>query len=740
MSILSLAIKALRMPPRKLAQKICARLGRWRAQRSERSHDLRLGTWDNEPPPGPFQWRLRELPLPQRNLEELTTVAEVCRRHLDHRYDLLGSGWIRWEHGVVCPGLLGHRFPPGRSMSADTAGTWLAGQVPTSCLANSQALWRLVSPDYRPHDWQLDARSGYRWSATIWHRDIRYGHLLGVDVKLPWELARMQHLPLLAQAYAHARRGDAGGWETADRYAQEIQNQILDFCAANPPRFGVNWACTMDVAIRVANWLLALDVLHAAGAQLNPRFLAAAGSAVRAHGRFIASHLEWDPVARGNHYLADLAGLAWTGAWLPADDETDSWLALAWRELTAETQRLFQADGTYGEASTAYHCLATETVVYGTLAIAGLSAARQARMQVAIPYPHPAATRPSTPPAQSGFPSTHWQTLARAATAIRDFTTPDGGIALIGDDDSGRFIRWRPAYRLISGREAHASYLDLDPRIDSPDQPFPDLDHRDKRAVAGAILAWSSDAELAAWAAIQGTDETVLTVALGDAGLPNSTTHPPPGGSAPNLPLVKADALRTWTTSAVAHRQETNFAATPGSPLTDGLLFRAFPDLGLWIWRSPRLFLAVRCGPSGLPGLTGHAHQDQLAIELHLDGRAVVRDPGSFIYTPVSEERRRYRSRCAHRAPEPTSAVMSDVPLAPFAAIDSDGQCLYAATDGFVGIAGVAPHAICRWLDIGATGIVIRDLIPGSSRVAAVNSVAPALAYGRRSRSGTQPP
>ncbi len=71
----------------------------------------------------------------------------------------------------------------------------------------------------------------------------------GSDIKVPWELSRFQHLPLLAAA--HRLSGD-------ERYLDEIGAQLEYWIAANPVEIGVNWACTMDVAIRAANWVAAL--------------------------------------------------------------------------------------------------------------------------------------------------------------------------------------------------------------------------------------------------------------------------------------------------------------------------------------------------------------------------------------------------------------------------------------------------------------------------------------------------
>ena len=45
------------------------------------------------------------------------------------------------------------------------------------------------------------------------------------------------------------------------------------------------------------------------------------------HAVHIAANLEWTPEHRGNHYLSDIAGLIFAGAYLPSTEETDVWLA-----------------------------------------------------------------------------------------------------------------------------------------------------------------------------------------------------------------------------------------------------------------------------------------------------------------------------------------------------------------------------------------------------------------------------
>src|SRR5262249_18295567 len=102
---------------------------------------------------------------------------------------------------------------------------------------------------YRPIDWYLDPIAKLRFAPGIpigrWN--LAKDPPGRADVKFPWELARCQHWPLLGQAYQLT--GD-------DRFAIEIARELDDFMQANPIGTAVNWACTMDVALRAANWAL----------------------------------------------------------------------------------------------------------------------------------------------------------------------------------------------------------------------------------------------------------------------------------------------------------------------------------------------------------------------------------------------------------------------------------------------------------------------------------------------------
>jgi hypothetical protein len=52
----------------------------------------------------------------------------------------------------------------------------------------------------------------------------------------------------------------------------------------------------------------------------------------------------------------------------------------------------------------------------------------------------------------------------------------------------------------------------------------------------------------------------------------------------------------------------------------EDLQMRAFPYFVLYVFRSSRFYLSIRCGAIGQDGFGGHAHNDQLVIELKIDG------------------------------------------------------------------------------------------------------------------------
>lgn len=631
------------MPPHVVASKAAAKVRReWRAWTLQRN-DARASTYLAE---SSFQARdLYHYLADFRLTPELLDAGHVrwlSGQYLAHQFDLLGSGWVQVTHGMRCAGLEGHRYDPGTTPAIDPQGRWLQGRINDANLDESVKIWRLVEPEYVPLDWQLDCKSGYRWSERTWYRQIplvHHGHCPGVDIKVPWELARMQHCSQLALAYGLAKIG-VDEFLPADRYLREFRNEVLDFMATNPPRYGVNWACTMDVAIRAANWLLAYDLFRAFGGTFDRAFDGLLGRSLCEHARHIVNNLEWNPDAVGNHYLADIVGLLWLACYVPRTKETDVWLAFAAQEFVREVEHQFLGDGANFEASTSYHGLCAEMVAYGAALIVGLPAEKRQGLTCYDQSLH-RVLPPLSPPPMTQFgdqvrgakslPSWFWERLRRMGDFIADTTRPDGAVSQIGDRDNGRFVKLFP--RLKS------------PEDESPPKPAGRNEaHGDLRPVAAALRALA-EPNSGQGGEVQSTVEYHVVQHL--AGVRSSGWSAQRAGAS-----FRSEAEPVPAQYTIPHEADPSEEGGPATfeagDFRQGVQHTAYPEFGLYVYRSPTLYLAIRCGRGDQNRIGNHAHNDNLSFELAVDGIAIVVDPGTYVYTPAIEQRNLYRSTRMH--------------------------------------------------------------------------------------------
>lgn len=540
----------------------------------------------------------------------------VVQHHLEHRFDLLGSGWVQVKPGMRCRGLMGWRYDPPNAPGGP------AGRPPASRgnLAEAIRIASLLDDGYRPIDWHVDFKSGWRWDPTTWYRRVRTAPAPGADIKVPWELARMQHLPQLALAYA----SPASAWHRDQRVLFEFRNQVLDFIAANPPRYGVNWKCTMDVGIRAANWVLAHGLLSADGARFDGAFQAVFTRSIREHGRHIFSNLEKINGRRANHFLGNLAGLVFCAAYLPNGREANEWLAFGRQQLQEEMEYQFLPDGGHFEGSTAYHRFALEMMAYPAAVLRGLGPRR-------LGYPEGAPV----------FPDWWWARLGRASRFLRTMRGPGGALMQVGDNDSGRLFKLSVRYARMDVAEARRKYANLEGYRELEDDAIywmeDPLDAEPTLAVTGALLGLDHDLQ-----AEESAEARVIQA------LTRGAPRPPATRAAEEERPTRAIREPAPEPGPSVRRE---YPAS-GGDLSEGLVLFSFPDFGCFLFRSPRLYLLVRAWVRQ-PGYTAHLHDDQLAITLWLDGEPLIRDPGTFLYTPAPAERNRYRGVAAHDTPRP---------------------------------------------------------------------------------------
>ena len=118
-----------------------------------------------------LQHYFQPLPIGSLSLQS-QKIRALAASTLSHRFDLLGSGWVRVRYDMDTGGLNGQQYKMGFPVQAEGKGHWLEGRINRSNIGEARRIWSSVDHDYIPIDWHLDFKSGYRWAEDIWYHDI----------------------------------------------------------------------------------------------------------------------------------------------------------------------------------------------------------------------------------------------------------------------------------------------------------------------------------------------------------------------------------------------------------------------------------------------------------------------------------------------------------------------------------------------------------------------------------------
>jgi hypothetical protein len=165
------------------------------------------------------------------------------------------------------------------------------------------------------------------------------------DIRPVWEANRLLALPLLAKAACLA---------PADGHLARAEAVLRGWIEANPPYRGPAWACGQEAALRALHVALALVLLKA---DRTPQPAMRALLAIHA-GRIEATRA-YASAQDNNHAVSEPAGLFVIGLLL--GDATMA--ARGARGLAHAVARLVAPDGTFAQASPAYHRLLLDTLV-----------------------------------------------------------------------------------------------------------------------------------------------------------------------------------------------------------------------------------------------------------------------------------------------------------------------------------------------------------------------------------------
>jgi hypothetical protein len=255
-------------------------------------------------------------------------------------------------------------------------------------------------------DWRRDPLSGYVWPLQF-HADIVFSRGDGSDVRVLWELNRLNQLLTLGCAYAVTRD---------EALTLEFFRQLESWRAGNPVGLGPNWSCAMEVALRAMNLLAAFELFRHSPEMTAKRLLMLL-ALLDQHGAHIRRNLEFSYIATSNHYLSDVVGLLWLGAMLPELEGARAWRRLGLREVTREMEKQVLPDGADFEASTGYHRLVLELFLYSFILC------RENNIEIE---------------------ERHWLKLRGMFEYLCALIRPDGRAPLVGDTDSGRVLPLKP--------------------------------------------------------------------------------------------------------------------------------------------------------------------------------------------------------------------------------------------------------------------------------------------------------
>ena len=258
-----------------------------------------------------------------------------------------------------------------------------------------------------PPDWFLDPVSGRRApSAPHWSTiDTLDERAIG-DHKVIWELNRHQWAVALAAAWQVTRDR---------RYAEAFVDLTGDWLRRNPRGTGVNWASSLEVALRSIAWSWALHLFGPSAAL--PRALVAD---ILGTLWLSALHVErylsvtFSP---NTHLTGEALGLLYVGAAIPDAPRAARWRALGARILVGESRRQILADGAYFERTT-YYARYTADIYLHFLVLA-------ARNGLAVP---PGVTT----------------RVARLFDFLLAMRRGDGSMPLVGDADGGSLLPLAP--------------------------------------------------------------------------------------------------------------------------------------------------------------------------------------------------------------------------------------------------------------------------------------------------------
>lgn len=468
-----------------------------------------------------------------------------------------------------------------------------------------------------PPAWNTDFVSGVTWEQSSQHDVVRV-RFDGSDVKVPYELSRLQFLPILGKAHVLTR---------SDIYRQAAKELFSDWLRCNPVGVGVNWTLAMEAALRGMSVCFLLALLRPFRPD-EEHWLSDVRTSLWHHLQFIETHIEFSHFIRSNHYLSNIVGLCCISAFLegkPMAARLSRYKGLVEREILLQVR----PDGCDYESSTGYHLLVTQMFTSHALLMRALCLRTSREFEAR---------------------------LRAMYRALADLADGDGRVPNAGDCDDGR-VEW---------------LTDDLKQMELPASDKYSLNISNQLGIGTALF-----------------DEDY-------------------GGAI-------ADAR--WYGEIRSTRP--HISARRRAPV--------FPHSGIAIARRGKAHLWFFNMPNGINGKGSHTHNDKLSVTLSLDGKELLCDSGTGVYTRDPAVRNRMRSTQAHNTVMVDQAEQNayslskdrlfrmgdDARVTPIVCHRDDTHDLFRACHTGYARLGVS-HT--RTVSLSDNGLVIEDELRGDAR------------------------
>lgn len=254
-----------------------------------------------------------------------------------------------------------------------------------------------------PIDWALEPVAGKRVPALHWSKLDYLDAGVAGDKKIVWELNRHQYFATLGQSY----------WLSGDeRYAQTFSRHLESWMDQNPPKQGINWASSLEIAFRSISWLWGFYFFKNSPS-FSPSTFARALRFLYLHARHLETYLS-TYFSPNTHLTGEALGLFYLGLLLPDFKEARRWRQTGTRILLEQLPIHVRPDGVYFEQSSYYHRYTTDFFIHFLiLSLAnGEAVPEEVRNRLTVLLDH-----------------------------LMYITRPDGTTPLFGDDDGGRLMK-----------------------------------------------------------------------------------------------------------------------------------------------------------------------------------------------------------------------------------------------------------------------------------------------------------